>query len=398
MTRETTIFGRVLTAAVALACGFLQAGELVPTFDDSTALADYTAAHAGVDNADAADITTGRITLAARFNPDASQSTGGPVIVIENGGTTNGTGLYIGDGKLFLAAKYASTTGVATSMTDTDFSDGVLAVTLGDINFGAENIVYASLNVVTGELVYSVNGTGGSIAISNTTGSEDIDGNHSVSFLGTGTIVTGHMGGLTDSAAGSALLYKENAVNMVQTPGYSNQRGQVFEASVPKEVLPYSIYVSQTSGVTEVKEGGASDEFTVSVTDYPGSWPVTITISDGCSPAQLLIEPSQLVFKSTNWSGAQTVTVTAVDDDLKEPRVMNVEISFDIQVDPASDYYASTLDNVPVKIAENDCEIWGYDHLDINQDCQLDFADLSVFVQKWLECTLPYADCADYRP
>jgi hypothetical protein len=388
----------IAAAVIVFAAGVLRAGELVPGFDDSRALADFTAAHAGVDGADTADITSGRVTLAARFNPDASQASGGPVIVIEVGGTTNGTGLYIGDGQLFLAAKYASTTGIATSMNDTDFSDGVLAVTLGEISFGAENTVYASLNVNTGELIYSINGTGGYFTISNTSGNEDLDGNHSVSFLGSGAIVTGHMGGLTDSSAAPALLFRDNVVNMVQTAGYSNQRGQVFEAAVPKEVLPYSIIVSQSNGSTDVREGGAADTISIVITDYPGSYPLTVSLSEFASQPQLFIEPSEVVFKSSNWSNPQEVAVTAIDDDAKEARRHAAAISFNVQVDRASDYYGTAIDELTVTVSENDCEVWGYDSFDINQDCQLDLADLSHIIAQWLECTLPVSGCADYRP
>lgn len=222
-----------------ITAGGLQAGVIVPGLDDSTALSNFTAAHAGIDQGDMPyKITTGRITLAARFNPDASQMAGGPVIVIEAGGTTNGTGLYIGDGQLIFGAKNASAAGVPTSMMDTNFNDGVLAITLGPVKFGVENVVYASLDVNAGKLISSVNGIVKTYTIT-TTGSKNLDGNRSVSFLGSGAVNFGHMGGLTEGGATTfPLLFWNNAVNMTQTAGYNNQRGQVFEGVANLDVLP----------------------------------------------------------------------------------------------------------------------------------------------------------------
>lgn len=88
-----------LVATLLMVTGITSAGVIVPGLDDSTALADYTTAHTG-EEWETADITSGQITLAARFNPDASQMTGGSYIVLEIGGTTFGTGLYLGDGQL----------------------------------------------------------------------------------------------------------------------------------------------------------------------------------------------------------------------------------------------------------------------------------------------------------
>lgn len=220
-----------LTLTAAVVCGLsltAAAGVLVPGLDDSTALVDYTAARAGVAG-DHAKITTARITLAARFNPAASVMTGGPYIVIEDGGTSSGTGLYLGDGNLIFAAKSNNRYGLPTSMNDTDFSDNALAITLGPVKFGEENTVYVSFDAAAGRLVSSINNLQRVYTITGSDASKNLDGNTSVSFLGSGAVTAAHMGGLVETGADQfPLLFWTNAQNMTQTAGYSNQRGQVF--------------------------------------------------------------------------------------------------------------------------------------------------------------------------
>ncbi|MEJ5260508.1 MAG: PEP-CTERM sorting domain-containing protein [Anaerohalosphaeraceae bacterium] len=237
----------VCLAAVVFA-GMASGGVIIPSLDDGTALGTYTAARNGLLN-EVPKITTGKITLAARFNPDISQMTAGPVIVIENGGTSNGTGLYLASGNLIFAAKAANGRyAVPTSLNDTDFANegGLgksMAVSAGPVNFGQENIVYASMDIVSGKLFICINGVGSLYTITNSTGTENLDGNCSVSFLGVSPIPSdqyGWLGGLLeDNGTNNALslypqLFWMNAVPMIQTPGYANQLGQIFAAYVPE--------------------------------------------------------------------------------------------------------------------------------------------------------------------
>jgi len=388
---------RLILVMVLLLNVAVQAGEIVPGLDDRTALADYTAARAGVAN-DTAKITSGKITLAARFNPDPSQMTGGPIIVIETGGTTNGTGLYLGDGNLVLAAKSNNQLGLPTSMNDTDFSDDALAITLGPVKPGVENEVYVSFDAGTGELLSSINHITRLYTITGSNSSKNLDGNCSVSFLGSGAIIPAHMGGLVETGADRfPLLFWNNARNMVQTPGYNNQRGQIFTASVAHEILPYMILVSESEGTTAVQEGGAPDDISIGITEDPADYPVTIVVADLSEPIQVQAVPSQVVFDASNWQNVQSITLTAVDDSDKEPRFYTALLSFQVLVNPASPYFGFLLDDITVNIKENDCGVWGYDSVDMNQDCQIDLWDLSSLVQHWLECTFPEPGCSDYR-
>jgi large repetitive protein len=74
------------------------------------------------------------------------------------------------------------------------------------------------------------------------------------------------------------------------------------------------VTVTQTGGTTVVVEGGASDTYTVVLTSQPTANVVVTVTGD----AQAGVSPGTLTFTSGNWSVAQTVTVTAVDDAVVE--------------------------------------------------------------------------------
>ncbi|HLO87914.1 MAG TPA: DUF4114 domain-containing protein [Nostocaceae cyanobacterium] len=75
-----------------------------------------------------------------------------------------------------------------------------------------------------------------------------------------------------------------------------------------------SVIITQSDGSTNVAEGGATDTYTVALSDAPSS-DVTITLNGG---TQLTTNTNQLVFTPQNWNLTQTVTVTAVDDAVSE--------------------------------------------------------------------------------
>ncbi len=81
-----------------------------------------------------------------------------------------------------------------------------------------------------------------------------------------------------------------------------------------------TIVDDDTAGVTisptsvNVEEGGVTAAYTVVLTSQP-TQPVTITVSPD---AQLSVSATALTFTAANWNVAQSVTVTAVDDNLDE--------------------------------------------------------------------------------
>ena len=72
--------------------------------------------------------------------------------------------------------------------------------------------------------------------------------------------------------------------------------------------------MTESSGSTDVAEGGASDNYSVQLATQPTA-NVTVTLVSG---AHATANPTQLVFTPANWNIPQDVTVTAVDDALAE--------------------------------------------------------------------------------
>ena len=75
-----------------------------------------------------------------------------------------------------------------------------------------------------------------------------------------------------------------------------------------------SVTVTETSGSTDVEEGGPTDTYDV-VLDLEPSGTVTITVSPD---SDVSLSATSLTFTTGNWSTPQTITVTAVDDAVVE--------------------------------------------------------------------------------
>ena len=86
-------------------------------------------------------------------------------------------------------------------------------------------------------------------------------------------------------------------------------------ANITDNDAPPGVTITESGGSTDVVEGGATDTYDI-VLDAAPTGTVTITIS---SDAQATTSPAVLSFTTGNWSTAQTVTVTAVDDATVEP-------------------------------------------------------------------------------
>ncbi|HPB92276.1 MAG TPA: hypothetical protein P5033_10155, partial [Anaerohalosphaeraceae bacterium] len=158
------------------------------------------------------------------------------------------------------------------------------------------------------------------------------------------------------------------------------------------------ILVNQTEGATQVREGGASDELTISITSSPMEYPLTITLTDKLNPAQVIISPSEVVFTAENWMTPQTITITAIDDSDMERAVHETAIALTVSTDPASPYFNYALSDIPVQIEENDCGSWGFNPADFNLDCQVNLEDFAFFVSEWIACSWPNPECQDFRP
>ncbi len=74
--------------------------------------------------------------------------------------------------------------------------------------------------------------------------------------------------------------------------------------------------ISQSSGNTAVTEGGAADTYSVRLTARPTT---NVTVNFTYDNTELSVSPTSLIFTTSNWSTAQTVSVTGVGDGIAEP-------------------------------------------------------------------------------
>ena len=81
------------------------------------------------------------------------------------------------------------------------------------------------------------------------------------------------------------------------------------------------VLVAQSGSGTQVTEGGATDTYTLRLASAPTS---TVTVT--AVPATgLVVSPTSVTFTTSNWATPQTVTVSAINDDVAHAsRVLNV--------------------------------------------------------------------------
>ena len=108
------------------------------------------------------------------------------------------------------------------------------------------------------------------------------------------------------------------------------------------------IVVTQSGGSTDVTEGGATDSYTLVLTSQP-----TSNVSISVTPdTQVTVATSPVVFTTTNWNVAQTVTVTAVDDVAVEGQHTGTISHAVTSADAA--YNGFAVANVVANITDND--------------------------------------------
>ena len=108
------------------------------------------------------------------------------------------------------------------------------------------------------------------------------------------------------------------------------------------------VVVTESSGGTDVTEGGATDTYSVVLNTQPTA-NVTVTLVSG---AHATVNPTSLLFTPADWNRPQDVTVTAVDDALAEgahtATIHHNAASADLN------YNGIAVANVTVHITDND--------------------------------------------
>ena len=116
----------------------------------------------------------------------------------------------------------------------------------------------------------------------------------------------------------------------------------------PASAAAVGVTITESSGSTNVIEGGASDTYFVVLNAQPSG---TVTINFGISPvAQVSVSPFALTFTTANWGTFQAVTVTAVDDTVPEA-THTVTITHSAV---GGGYGGVSIAEVIVKIADDD--------------------------------------------
>lgn len=109
---------------------------------------------------------------------------------------------------------------------------------------------------------------------------------------------------------------------------------------------PPSVLLTQSGGDTAVTEGGATDSYTVVLSEAPSG-----TVSFTATPdAQLQASPASLQFTAANWNSPQTITVSAVDDSVVEGPHTGV-IAHSVS---GGGYSGVSVPSITVAIADND--------------------------------------------
>ncbi|MCP4853392.1 MAG: RHS repeat protein [Fuerstiella sp.] len=108
--------------------------------------------------------------------------------------------------------------------------------------------------------------------------------------------------------------------------GHTEEAATTFDAETT--VVDASFTVTETDGNTVVTESGSTDTFAV-VLDGPPLDDVVLNVSSADS-SEASVTPATLVFTSTNWDIAQTVTVTEIIDGVVDgDQTTNIVVSVD---------------------------------------------------------------------
>ncbi|MBW4561106.1 MAG: PQQ-dependent sugar dehydrogenase [Mojavia pulchra JT2-VF2] len=108
------------------------------------------------------------------------------------------------------------------------------------------------------------------------------------------------------------------------------------------------VVLQQTGGKTEITEGGASDSYSLVLNSQPTA-DVTINLVPG---NQISANKTSLTFTPANWNVAQTVTISAVNDNVAEG-AQTANITHTITTTD-SNYKNLTVPNLAVDIIDND--------------------------------------------
>lgn len=256
---------------------------------------------------------TGSLTIAgATFTSTSGTLSVGGNLSLTSGSFTHNSGSVVMNGSAqqivgtFTFNNFTKTTSSATSLT---FPASVTTTVAGTL----------TLQGASGQLLTIQS------SVSGTPASLDAQGSRSVQYLS-----------VQDSTVVSTLRIRcwTGCVSVSNNSNWSFAAG--------------SVTLTESGGTTAVTEGGATDTYSLVLTDQPTS-DVTITTSPN---SQITASVTTLTFTSSNWATAQNVTVTAVNDSVAEGThtgsITHTSSSSD------STFHQLTLSSVTPSISDND--------------------------------------------
>lgn len=108
------------------------------------------------------------------------------------------------------------------------------------------------------------------------------------------------------------------------------------------------VTITESGGSTNVTEGGATDDYTLVLNTQPTA-DVSISINSG---TQTTTSPTSVIFTTTNWNTPQTVTVTAVDDNIAEG--LHTQTITQTVSSSDTNYNGISIPSVTASITDND--------------------------------------------
>ncbi|GAA5482623.1 PEP-CTERM sorting domain-containing protein [Haloferula sargassicola] len=198
-----------------LACGAASAGTIVPDLNDGSAV--FSSTTATTTTIGATNLADG-MTMAASFTPsatDLANSVTGAVAILEIGGTTSGSGLWIIGGSVWFLSSSGNSAAFPTGPGDTSGLGDALGIQLGTVAAGVPTDIFASFDGANATLVVGQDGAFTTYALTDVTSTWNWRGNSTVSL---GVLdnnqptagVNGFRGGLTDNAA-AGVYFTNNA-------------------------------------------------------------------------------------------------------------------------------------------------------------------------------------------
>lgn len=151
--------------------------------------------------------------------------------------------------------------------------------------------------------------------------------------------------------------------------------------------LPQKVKVEQTDGDTTVTEDGDTDTIEITLTQppAPGTTVELVPILPPGSRLEILPGPP-LGFDESNWDTPQVLRIGAIDD--PEPQTIDIDIVSLSLVSSDPIFVGSYPAWFPVTIIDNECGPLGRPSADLNGDCCVNFKDLAIMADQWLDCTL----------